>query len=466
MVELWLGPGRRLIADAEPGENGANGLGWWIVVAGLIFATGCTPLGRGVQRGRMAYQLGDFTTAQTELAKVAESRSPAASAAKLDLAMAQMAGGQADDALQTLRQLRDHFDHDSGLSAAGNVVSLVADDNLREYRPAGYEQVMIRSMLSLCSLTVDDGDADSYALQAQMRQAELARQAESRGLGSAGEVYQPLALAPYLRGVLREATLRDYDDASRAYQLVSQLQPGFAPAAGDIARCLDGVHSAPGHGVLYVIAMVGRGPVLEEVDAEVTTAALQIASQVHSLSQQDRMALPNLVSVKVAQPVVPWSPAAAVSLESSGVWLGATQPLVDIGEMAIRQGEAEMPWTLARAIARRVTKQVAVDQATRGVGLTGVGGELAKFATVNVWSFTERADTRCWGLLPRQVQVLRAELPVGVHRIASRVVGSQGHPLGATTYTEVEIEDGRNAYLTIFASDREAFVARTPHIGD
>lgn len=425
----------------------------------VVLSNGCTLATRELQRGRAAYYLGDFQTAQVSLKKAAESKSPAALPARLDLAMAQFASGQTAAAIELLRSLRDEFDNIPAISPAQEVASIVTDDTVRQYRPAGYEQVMVRSMLSLCSLAAGDGDAESYALQAQMHQAELARQAEARGLAGATEIYQPLALAPYLRGVLREATMHDYDDAVRAYQLVSHLQPAFAPAQADIERATSGRHSAPGNGVLYVIALVGRGPVLQEEPAEVTTAALQIATQVYSLAENDRMMLPNLVSVKVPKVVVPYSPAAALSLDSSGVWLGATQPLVDIGQMAERQCEAEMPWTLARAVVRRVTKEVAVTQTTRAVGLDGLSGEVARFATVNAWSLAEHADTRCWGLLPREIQVLRAELPAGTHQLGLTVVGNSGQGVGAKSYADVVIENGRNTYLTVIAGDRQAHLA-------
>jgi len=445
---------------AEIGPSHCPAFGAALICLLLIpLGSGCAMVARDIQRGRSAYHLGDFQTAQASLKKAADAKSPAALPARLDLAMAQFASGQTAAAIESLRSLRDDFDNIPAISPAQEVASIVTDDTVRQYRPAGYEQVMVRSMLSLCSLAAGDGDAESYALQAQMHQAELARQAESRGLTGATDVYQPLALAPYLRGVLREATLHDYDDAVRAYQLVSHLQPAFAPAQADIERATNGRHSAPGHGVLYIIALVGRGPVLQEQPAEVTTAALQIATQVYSLAENDRMMLPNLVSVKVPKVVVPHSPAAALSLDSSGVWLGATQPLVDIGQMAARQSEAEMPWTLARAVVRRVTKEVAVTQATRTAGLNGLSGEVARFAGVNVWSLTESADTRCWGLLPREIQVLRAELPAGTHNLGLTVVGNAGQNVGLKSYADVSIENGRNTYLTVIAGDRQAHIA-------
>lgn len=412
--------------------------------------------------GRQAYYRGDLETARLEFSKVADSRSPLAQAAKLDLAMVELAGGDTESALKRLRESRDAFDEQMKSSLVGDAASMLTDDRSRQFKPAGYEQVMIRSMLSLCSLAAGDGDAESYAMQAQLRQTELARLAEDRGIDLTAQIYQPLALAPYLRGVLREATLHDYDDALRSYQLVSHLQPWFAPAASDIERCGGGIHSAPGHGALYVFACVGRGPVLESVEAPATTAALQIATQVYSLAENQRTMLPNLASVEVPAVRVPFSPGSAVSVDSSGVWLGATQQLVDVAQMATRQNEMEMPWTIARALARRVTKEVAVSQATKSVGLDGLPAEVVRFASVTAWSASEQADTRCWSLLSREIQVLRAELPVGTHQVGFAVVDANGRTIGPRSSQRVEIRNAENTYLTVVAPDRTVMISKSP----
>ncbi len=424
----------------------------------LCFA-GCRSMTSHLESGRGAYFSGDLQTARTELSKVAKSRSPLAKTAKLDLALVEFASGDAKAALTQLRESRDAFEEQLDLSVVGNAAAMITDDRSRQFKPAGYELVMIRSMLSLCSLATDDGDAESYAMQAQVKQTELERAAQERGIDLSHDVYQPLVLAPYMRGVLREATHHDYDDALRSYQLVSHLQPSFAPAAQDIERCGGGVHSAPNHGALYVFACVGRGPVLESVEAPTTTAALQIATQVYSIAEDQRAILPNLASVKVPKVHVPYSPAAAVAIDSAGALLGATQPLVDIGDMAIRQNEVEMPWTIARAVVRRVTKEVTVSQTTKAVGIDGLPGELVRFATVNLWSATEDADTRCWSLLAREIQVLRAELPVGKHRVGFTVVGTDGRKIGPRSTTEVQIDNAENCYVTIIAPDNNAMIA-------
>ena len=465
MVELWPWPRRRLIVTSPVDSRLSNLRLRWLaaVCLGVSLATlvGCGAMVKRIETGRGAYLGGDLTTAHLELSKVADSRSPLAKTAKLDLAMVELASGDPGAALKRLRESRDEFDEQIKLSLVGDAASMMTDDRQRQYKPAGYEQVMIRSMMSLCSLATGDGDAESYAMQAQLRQTELAREAEQRGLALTQEIYQPLALAPYMRGVLREATHHDYDDALRAYQLVSHLQPAFAPVAMDIERCGGGIHSAPGHGVLYVFACVGRGPILESVEAPTTTAALQIASQVYSLADDQRMMLPNLASVEVPAVRIPFSPAASVSIDSSGVWLGATQGLVDIGQMAAKQNEAEMPWTIARAVVRRVTKEVTVSQATKAVGVDGLPGEVIRFAAVNAWSASEQADTRCWSLLSREIQVLRAELPVGTHRIGFSVVDGSGRNIGPKTVMNVKLEDAKNTYVTIVAPDTRVIAANT-----
>ena len=69
-----------------------------------------------------------------------------------------------------------------------------------------------------------------------------------------------------------------------------------------------------------------------------------------------------------------------------------------------------------------------------------------------VWEATESADTRCWGLLPDQIQVLRLELPAGEHRIGLRPVGGLA-AWTRSTRPSVRIADGRNTYLLATFAD-------------
>jgi hypothetical protein len=69
------------------------------------------------------------------------------------------------------------------------------------------------------------------------------------------------------------------------------------------------------------------------------------------------------------------------------------------------------------------------------------------------WEATENADTRCWGLLPDTIQVLRLELPVGQHTLALRPIDRSGRPLGDAVPQTVTILDGRNTYVLAQATD-------------
>lgn len=444
-------------ADIRAGLRALVGL----LLVGCFTAAGCAKSLQSIDSARDAFAAGDVVTARETFSALAERNDRFSDAATLDMAIIDLASGDARAAETRLRRLRDRFDNLPSVAPIGEAVSLVTDDTARKFRPAGYEEVMVRTMLAVCSLAGDGTDAESYAMQAALKQTELANSAEERGLLDAGTVYQPIAFAPYLQGMLREATHHDYDDAERAYRLVSTVRPQFAPAEADIARAGGGTHSAPGHGVLYVIACVGRGPILAETTAPTTSTALSIASAVLNAETNkkedgrvDGPALPNIASVKVPSVMIPPSSIAALGARINGVLFGATQTLTDVGELAARQAEAEMPWTLARAVVRRVTKEAAVVKMGDSLGLEGTAGSMFHFATATAWSGSENADTRCWGLLPREIQVLRAELPIGTHQVHLQPLDFDGQPMADGTVQDVDIIDGRNHYLITIAHDQ------------
>ena len=73
-----------------------------------------------------------------------------------------------------------------------------------------------------------------------------------------------MAVGPYIHGLLREQTHANYDDAARDSAIVCSWQPDFPFGQQDLERATHGRHRAPGNGVLYVFALVGRGPYKEQ----------------------------------------------------------------------------------------------------------------------------------------------------------------------------------------------------------
>ena len=437
-----------------------------VVVALTTAASGCARSLVSIESARTSFAQGDIETAHRELVELTDKGDRFSGAAALDLALVELARGDTDSAQSRLRKLRDQYDRLPAIQPVTETLSVATDDTVRQFRASGYEQVMIRTMLALCSLASDGTDAESYAMQAVMKQSELMKEAESKGVLDFEAEFQPIAIAPYVRGVLREATHRSYDDAARAYQLVSDVRPEFGPAKEDIERATEGTHSAPGHGVLYVFACVGRGPTLLETTAPTTSTALSIASSVlnaetnRSDGETKGPVLPNIASVKIPAVALPPSEIAAVGVHVNGQLYGASQTLTDVYQLALDQTRAEMPWTIARAVVRRAAKETTVAAMGDALGLEGSAGSLFHFAASSAWSGSENADTRCWGLLPREIQVLRAELPAGRHRVKLQPMGYAGIPIGTDCDFDITITDGRNSYVVAFAPDKVIY-----HVG-
>jgi hypothetical protein len=369
--------------------------------------------------------------------------------------MVELSSGQPQHAERTLREVRDRFDSLEQKSAAEAAASYLADDNRRAYAGEDYEKVLIRAMLALANLMHDGGDAEAYSLQTIDKQEQIIAAGATKEGENPKLAYQRVALAPYLRGVLREATHLDYDDAERSFVTVCNWQPEFAAGKFDLERAARGTHSAPGNGVLYVFALVSRGPYKVETVEVPSSAALLIAGEIVSAVGSQTVP-PNVAPVKVARVVRPpnWV-SRSVSVAVDGQPVGTTETITDVSELAIKQYDAIFPQVVARAVARRIVKKGAVYGAKEMSGIqkgsfTGLAVDLAGIA----WEATESADTRCWGLLPDTIQVLRVELPAGQHEVDLQPLVSL-NAAGHRQAQSVEIANGRNTYLLAVVPDNQ-----------
>lgn len=415
----------------------------------LALATGCISHTSRIRDARQAYAANRLDRAQTLLAELAQRRPGELDCLALDRAMVSLAQGDAPQAERSLREVRDRFDHLEQQSLGESGLSLLSDDTAAAYSGTEYEKILIRVLLAVSNLLQDGSDAAAYCLQIQQQQGKAALQQVSTAASPADPPPQNrVALGAYLRGTLLEQSHRHYDDAERAYATVVRWEPNFSLARADLERVRTGVHSAPGHGAVYLLALVGRGPYRQEVVAEATSGALLMADQLLS-AVGDHGLPPTVAPVKIPAVVVPANHIDSVAVridQGPGV---LTQTITDVGRLAQAEDEATREQRIAAAIARRVVKKAAVytakDQLAGGHGLTGVA-DIALDAAGVLWEAGERADTRSWALLPEKIQVLRAELPAGEHRL-SLTPTRGGRPLGPTHSTSIEVVDGRNTYV-------------------
>lgn len=415
----------------------------------LLALVGCATHFDRLQPVRTAYFDGNLQEAEEHIDKLLKKRKSERDVLMLDKAIVQLASGRPKEAEQNLRVIRDKFDDLEEFDATKAVASMLTDDNARAYAGEDYEKVLIRAMLSISNLMTDGRDAGAYALQVVEKQGKVIENVKEKATEENQDcllAFKQVALGPYIRGMLAEESPTTLNDAVRARVQVCDWAPGFVEGKSDLQRCQYEVPMKPGNGALYVFALVGRGPVKEEVIEPVTQVELLIADRIFNCFS-NRSIPPTFAPVKIPK-VVNYVPVADfVSVSVNGQKVGKTSTIVDIGEMAVRQQQALYPQILARAVARRVVKKGIIYTAQEMTDVQkGSLTSLAVMAAGVAWEASEQADLRCWGLLPDTIQVFRVELPAGEHTITLRPSQRQGD-FGTPASTKVTIYDGHHSYL-------------------
>lgn len=450
----------------EKGKGGAHSpqRPFVLVCLAMLCFCGCKLGPSYPEQVRTQFYANNLAAAEKLAAEGLEKDSSNRSTLLLEQAIVQLSAGQPKLAEQTLRKARDHFDDVENTLLKGGAASYVSDDTHRTYPGEDYERVLIRAFLALSNMMHDGGDAEAYSLQLIDKQEQFIAAAQARQKPpNPGEPIMPLefsrvALAPYLRGIMREATHLNYDDAERSFVTVANWQPGFQPAQNDIQRAAHGAHSPPGHGVLYVFTMTGRGPMKFEADEIGSTVGLLVAGEVAGAASGQRVT-PNIMPVKVPKLIAGDNIIEGVLVGINGQALGQTATITDISSLAIQQYESIYPEIITRAVSRRVVKKgtmYAAKSATGGSNGNVIG--LAWDAVGLVWEGTEDADLRCWSLLPDRIQVLRLELPAGEYDVQLqaklRTAWGPAQP-GRIATQRVRIGDGQNTYMLGNFPDRE-----------
>ncbi len=432
----------------------------FVPLLALALLVGCKTHERRLVTIREGFYSGDLQQAATTLDEGIKRDRHDIDVLLLERSMVELAEGNPKQSEQILRQVRDRFDYLEQASLGETALAVLTDDTRKSYSGEDYEKVLIRAFLSLSNLMVDGQDAAAYALQVADKQNQIieaaagTQDAEADDAQNPKLAYKQVALGPYLHGMIREETHSNYDDAARASAMVVSWQPEFPYGPIDLERAQHGRHSSPGNGVLYVFTLVGRGPYKEETAELPTTVSLLIADRI--LSATNKYSLPPTIApVKVPKMVVPPNTIARVGVSVDQRRAGTTETITDVGRMAVEQHEAIYPRIVAEAVVRRIVKKGVVLGAKEALGANQATLSSVALDVVGIaWEATEAADTRCWGLLPDKIQVLRLELPAGQHQIGLEPL-SQYNASGPIEQRAVTILDGRNTYvLATFPDDR------------
>jgi hypothetical protein len=366
---------------------------------------------------------------------------------QLERAVVDLAEGKPKDAEKTLREMRDRFDDLEQKAIGENALSMLTDANRKAYAGEDYEKVLIRAFLALSNLMTDGQDAGAYALQVADKQQQIINAGVDKQGNNPKLAYGGVAVGAYIHGLLREETHSNFDDVQRCCTLVCNWQPQFPYGAMDLERARHGHHSAPGNGVVYVFALVGVGPYKEETVAVASSVSLLIADQILSAIGKETLP-PTIAPIKVPKLVRTPNDVANIGVSVAGRPTGRTETISDVGSMAMQQYDAIYPRVVAEAVVRRIIKKGIIYGGKEAAGVQKYSWADILLDLVGVaWEATEAADTRCWGLLPDKIQVLRFELPAGQHEIGLQSLGGAGTPLGHVTTQAVSVVNGRNTYV-------------------
>ncbi len=416
-----------------------------LILTILLLAGGCACHADRLREVRTQFYQGSVETASITLDKYISNYPREAEAFKLDRAVVELAAGRPKEAETLLREARDALDYNSQGSLAEKAGSMLTDDTHTAYAGEDYEKILVRAMLAISNLMSGGQDATAYALQVSDMQERIIASGGEGAQQNPKLNYKKVALGEYIHGAVDEASRIDYNEAARSYTKVCSWEPSFPFGPSDVERAMHGHHSQQGSGVLYVFALVGRGPYKEETVEVAATVSMFAASAIVNATAR-RSVPPSIAPIKVPKVVVFHNSMNSVFVSADGRPVGPTATITDVGRLAVEQYQAVYPRVVVRAVVRRAAKEGIIYGAqealkTQKNSWTSLALDVGGIA----WEATESADCRCWGLLPDRIQVLRVELPAGDHQIHLQPDAGFGGVLGADT--AVRIEPGRNTYL-------------------
>ncbi len=327
-----------------------------------------------------------------------------------------------------------------GISITDAAASLTINDAVRDYKGDRYEQILLHAYMAMNYLQLGELDsARVEILQADVKMMEWGEQPDEDPFVRyfAGMIYEALgeddqALVSYRKArdlyiatgneqllevpvMLKKDLLRllaaqglwdEYNSLKAEFGLAN-----FKPAkvSGDF-------------GELIVILNNGLAPIRTE------TSIMTFSSEVQS-------------TVRVAFPVYKTeaSPANKARLSISGKLIDL-ETVENIDSLARHALDDDMPLVMTRAVARAVVKYQAQKHAQDQHALAGFLLTVTNLAT-------ERADTRSWTTLPKEIQMARVMLPAGQQQVSIEIVNAAGKVID-TIDAGVNILPRQRSFLT------------------
>jgi hypothetical protein len=334
-----------------------------------------------------------------------------------------------------------HFDEQdnkaiiSASSYAASGASLLTNDNARPYEGHVYERVLAHQYQALNYLAAGDGvgalvevrlanAAQVDALAKKENSVDSAREdAAKKGFdaGSYDNYFSPMddaasrvktgfqnAATFYLSGLIYEAT-GSTNDAYIDYRKALELVPDNPYVQKDVVRTglrvgIDDVKKlAKQMGNVQVAPKAGEGELVIYAEEGFVPAKQEIRIPIWTLRTLNTVSFPFYAGSIAPSPLY---------IQVDGMAL-QTALLLDTRALAVRSLKDEVPFMLARAFLRLLTKQELQRQAQKNDS-TG----LLSLVTTIYSLVTDQPDLRSWLTLPGSGQIMRVSLAAGSHRLS------------------------------------------------
>ena len=459
------------------------------IVVALAVLAGCRTPGKELE-AREDFVRGRYDQAASVLAELEADDSDNAHLWQMERSIVELARARPKEAVRALRKARermvdaDRYDPNGLFGLGGlarNVSATLADDLELAYAGRDYEELLLYSLLTLAELMGRGGDAHAYSLQYLEQQLEAQQEiADSTGElfqkireydGPAGDnpkrSYKLVPLGDYLRAVMLEESPTRASQARRAYERVLELAPHSDLAEAALERLTGEAsterNAATGErrGVVHVIALVGRGPFLEESVEPVVGELLELARTIWARNERRRV-FPTFQQIRVPAIAFHAVQPAGVEVVLAGGDSVFSSVVTDVEGSALAEWEAMRGTVLLRAVLRRAFKLASTEVAKRELAGNDQGAALLADLGLALWTGFERVDTRIWGMLPATFQAVRLELPPGDHELRLRAVDVQGRPTGAEERIRLHVHPVYHSYvLAVFPTTKGPASAMT-----
>jgi hypothetical protein len=306
-----------------------------------------------------------------------------------------------------------------GVSITDAAASITINDAVRAYKGDRYEQVLVHAYMAMNYLQLGKPDsARVEMLQADVKMMEWGDQPDEDPFVRyfAGVIYESLgendqALVSYRKA--RDIYVATRDEHMIDVPLMLRMDLLRLLAAQGMKDEYEKLRSELGlpdfepaehgseYGELIVVLNSGLAPIRTE------TSIMTFSSEVQG-------------HVRVAFPVYATGPRPAkrARLDIGGRRV-ELETVENIDRLAREALDEDMPAVMARAISRAVVKYQSQKQANEQHALAGFLLTVTNLAT-------ERADTRSWTTLPREIQMARVMLPAGEHDVRIEIVNPTG----------------------------------------